>query len=366
MNKKVMIAAGGTGGHLFPAQALAKELQAKGCDVVFAGAHLSGNRYFNRDQFRFFDVPSATPFRRSIKAVIQALLCLCKGICQGCAVLKGEAPDLIVGFGSFHSFSVLCAARIKKIPYVLFESNALPGKVNRLFSKSALFTAVYFPKAAEHLQGNVVDAQMPVHQKGTSLTPQEARRYFGLSEGVFTIVVFGGSQGAATLNEMFAKSATDLFGLGYLFQVIHLAGSSLAADKARAHYAESGMGVCIKDFETRMDLSYTAASLVVARAGAATVAELIAYHLPSILIPFPHATDDHQHKNAEFLTNEVKASLHFRESEMTQEQLKGALISFLDDGQTQYAQMKQALHDYQSRQLKEPLCQLICQTLQAQ
>ncbi|MBY0528869.1 MAG: UDP-N-acetylglucosamine--N-acetylmuramyl-(pentapeptide) pyrophosphoryl-undecaprenol N-acetylglucosamine transferase [Rhabdochlamydiaceae bacterium] len=359
--KKVIIAAGGTGGHLFPAQALADDLKQSSCEVLFAGANLSTNRYFSKGKYRFCDVQSATVFRRNLKAVFQALITLVKGVRQGWILLTQEAPDLVVGFGSFHSFSVLCAAYLKKVPYVLFESNAFPGKVNRLFSKKALATAISFPAASKMLRGNVVPVQMPVGCASLQCSRSEALSYFGLKEDLLTIVVFGGSQGACFLNECFVQAAYQCAQEKVAFQVIHFAGNLEAAEKARSFYEENKILSCVKDFEPRMELAYKVASIAVARAGAATVSELIAFAVPSILVPYPHAAEDHQTKNAMFLTDEVKGAIYVPESLLTPDVLSAALKELIG---YKCREMKIALSQYQSRQHKDLLCHLICRTLQ--
>src|SRR5271170_6437047 len=134
---KILIAAGGTGGHLFPAQALAEQLSQEnvGVELMFAGAKLSENAYFDKTKFRFCDIASMTPFQGSPFKMLKSAGVLIKGIGQSLRLLSQEKPTLVVGFGSFHAFPVICAAAMKKIPLVLFESNAIPGKVVRLFSK---------------------------------------------------------------------------------------------------------------------------------------------------------------------------------------------------------------------------------------
>jgi UDP-N-acetylglucosamine--N-acetylmuramyl-(pentapeptide) pyrophosphoryl-undecaprenol N-acetylglucosamine transferase len=360
--KKVIIAAGGTGGHLFPAQALAEDLKQSSCEILFAGAHLSTNRYFSKDKYRFCDVQSATVFRRNFKAVFQALISLIKGVRQGWILLTQESPDLVVGFGSFHSFSVLCAAYLKKVPYVLFESNAFPGKVNRLFSKKAVATAISFPAAAKALRGNLVDVQMPVRCASAECSRSEAFSYFGLKEDLFTVVVFGGSQGASFLNRCFIQAAAQCIEDGVSLQVIHIAGNVAAAEEVRIFYAEKNITACVKDFEPRMELAYKVASIAIARAGAATVSELIAFTLPSILVPYPHAADDHQTKNAAFLTDEVKGAIYFQERTLTAAVLSTALKELIG---YKYREMKIALSEYHSRQHKDQLCLLICRILQS-
>lgn len=160
---KVLFAAGGTGGHLLPAQALAHQLQEKneGLELLFAGALLSTNPYFDRETFPFQDVASTTPFRGGFFKKMGSFLVLLKGIWESWVLLCREAPDLVVGFGSFHAFPLLCAAVIKRIPLVLFESNAAAGKVIRLFSKKADFTGIYFPQAKKGLKGTTYEVEIP-------------------------------------------------------------------------------------------------------------------------------------------------------------------------------------------------------------
>ncbi len=145
--KKILFAAGGTGGHLFPAQALAEQLMGDSVELLFAGARLSQNAYFDKTKFPYHDIASTTPFRGGVLKALKSTGILIKGIRESLRLLSQEKPDLVVGFGSFHAFPVLCAAVLKKIPLVLFESNAIPGKVIRLFSKRAVFDSEFtFPK----------------------------------------------------------------------------------------------------------------------------------------------------------------------------------------------------------------------------
>src|SRR5690242_14057885 len=128
----IIFAVGGTGGHLFPAQALADELIEKNdhVEILFAGAHLDTNRFLDKNRFRHREVLSATPFGKN---PFRAIYILLKGIVKSLQLLKQEKPSLIVGFGSYHSFPLLCAAKLFNIPFVLFEADTIPGKVNRLF-----------------------------------------------------------------------------------------------------------------------------------------------------------------------------------------------------------------------------------------
>ena len=299
--KKIVIAAGGTGGHLFPAQALAEELKNADIDIVFMGAGLEKNRYFDRECYPYFDIPSATVFRRNPLILFNSVVHLARGVRQSLNLLKAEEPDMVIGFGSFHTFPVLCAARLQKKAIALFESNAFPGKVNRLFSRSAAYTAIVFPKAQDHLKGNTVEVAMPVRKAAKKLSIEAARGHFGLDPLYPTILIFGGSQGALAMNELFAKSLEILKPHYPDFQVIHITGQPQSLEHYKQIYASLKVRACVKDFETDMPVAYQAASLAVCRSGAATVSELIAFEVPSILIPFPYAADDHQAKNGQFI-----------------------------------------------------------------
>ncbi len=361
--KKIVIAAGGTGGHLFPAQALAEELQKEGIDVVFMGAGLNSNRHFDRDKYAYCDIPSGTVFRPNILLIFKSFFRLIKGVKHSLALLKKEGPDLVIGFGSFHSFPILCAARLQKKKIALFESNAYPGKVNRLFSSGAAYTAVVFPKVQDYLNGKTVEVAMPARENSHMLSVEAATGYFGLDPRYPILLIFGGSQGARAMNELFVKSVELLKPHYPHFQVIHVTGQPEVIGIFKETYASLNVRACVKAFETNMATAYQAASFAICRAGAATVSELIAFEVPSILIPFPFAADDHQAKNANFVYREVKGGVHLPEKGLTKEVLAMEIYRFLDPAQSNLKQMRQSINNYKSRQEKKKLCTLVCETL---
>jgi UDP-N-acetylglucosamine--N-acetylmuramyl-(pentapeptide) pyrophosphoryl-undecaprenol N-acetylglucosamine transferase len=363
IRKKIVIAAGGTGGHLFPAQALAHELSQSGIDILFMGAGLEKNRYFDREKFSYRDIPSATVFRRNPLQLFPSLIQLSRGIKQSYKLLSEENPDLIMGFGSFHSFPILCAARLQKKRIALFESNAYPGKVNRLFARTADYTAVVFSQAQHHLKGTSIEVAMPVRHMPADLSAEEAREYFGLAPRATTLLIFGGSQGAQAMNELFATSITKLKAHTPPFQVIHITGNGQTVEPIQKAYASWNIRACVKSFETEMPRAYRAASFAVCRAGAATISELIAFEVPSILIPFPYAADDHQAKNAEFVQNTVKGGIHLPEKGLSPDTLAEKLLTFLDPGLITHTRMKESIVSYKSRHHKKHLCTLINEML---
>jgi UDP-N-acetylglucosamine--N-acetylmuramyl-(pentapeptide) pyrophosphoryl-undecaprenol N-acetylglucosamine transferase len=355
MSKKILIAAGGTGGHLFPAQALAQELLEGDVQVFFSGAGLATNRYFDRSQFSFEEVSSATLFRGKIFKAIWGIV---KGIKQSFRVIRDFQPDVVVGFGSFHSFPLLCAAVCKRIPIILFESNSIPGKVNRLLSRWAVLSAVHFPLAARFLKGRTVEVKMPLWKRGEEPEgKQAARDYFSLDANKLTFLVFGGSQGAVSINQHFCAAAKQLASGKSAFQVLHLAGNAEQAEVVRESYAEAGIQACVKTFEERMSFAWKAADLVICRAGASTLAELIAYEVPGILIPYPHAADDHQRKNAAFMHTQVGGALRLDDPQDLLPLIEGMLV------QGRLQQMSSLIRAFKNRPQQDNLCSLVREQL---
>lgn len=343
---KVLIATGGTGGHILPAQELAKELLEKNIEVLFAGGSLSSNRYFDRTAFTYKDVKTASPFRGN---PFRALWTIIEGIKMSFQVLKDFKPDLVIGFGSFYSFPVLFATCLKKIPFVLFEHNAVPGKVNRFFSRWARVSALQFSQAAKKMKGASVQVKMA--KKIQPHSKEEARDYFSLHRFRHTILVFGGSQGAGAINELFFEAISHL---DREFQVIHFTGKKESADFFQKKYFERNISACVKGFEERMDLAWSAADMVVCRSGASTLAEAIAYEVPGILIPFPQAADDHQTVNAHFMEKIIGGAITMQESQLDAKELKKALEHL------PLEKMKVAISAFKEKETKIDFCSLIC------
>ena len=301
-SKKILFAVGGTGGHLFPAQALARQLKEYHHEILFAGGRLGSNPFFNKLQFPFQEITSASPFRSNpFRASVQLLF----GMRQSLHLLKEFSPDCIVGFGSFYSFPILAAARMRKIPYILVESNAHPGKVNRLFSAGAKLSSVQFEEASSGLKGQVLLAKMPFWSEVTPsayLDKEEAKKYFQLDPFRFTLLIFGGSQGAAVLNKAGALLEKDL-------QVLHFCGKSHDPSELDAQYKKQGILASVKTFEEKMHVAWRAADLALCRSGAGTLNELIEFSVPAVLVPWPGSSENHQHKNAKALESRGGALL---------------------------------------------------------
>lgn len=349
---KIIIATGGTGGHVFPAEALGTQLQEQGYDVTFVGGGLKNNRYFHRNNFKYEEVTTSGFLRLNFFRSFWRIL---KGIRQSLKIMREINPKVVIGFGSFYTFPVLFAARLKRIPIVLFEPNAIPGKVNRIFSRVATLSAVQFAEAGKWLAGNIMEVKMPTGKKDT-IEQGSARDYFYLNPDLFTFLVFGGSQGSKAINRLFSEAVCDL-NKGTQFQVIHVTGKTGHAEEIRKLYLDAGIPACVKSFEERMDLAWSAASAVICRSGAATVAEQITYEVPGILVPFPQAADDHQTMNAQFIERKVRGAITCPESTLTVEKLRNLLSQMLQSDHRD--KMHQSIVAFKQDQRKHELCTII-------
>lgn len=361
MPKKILITVGGTGGHIFPAVALGKQLAQASIpiDLLYVGGNLSANPYFEREAFPYRSVSCATFKKKNPWAVVKTMGKIVLGVKQSYQILKEYQPDLIVGFGSFYTLPILLAAKMKGTPFILHEANSIPGKVNRLLSKYASAVGIHFPDTASLLQGKTYEVGLPLrpgYHLGAS-SPSQAREYFDLDPKSFTILIFGGSQGAAKLNQLVSKAFTNhLPDRNTPWQIIHIAGDAALAQLLHTEYQKAGFKACVKPFEARMDLAWQAADISIARAGAGTIAEQMEFEVPGILIPYPYATDNHQDKNADFLVKTVGGAIKFKEADLTPEKLAHAVGSLTEE---RCKEMRQAMRDYKIKNRPKSLFNLV-------
>lgn len=296
----IWIAVGGSGGHLFPAQVCAKDLKALYPDtkIIFIGEGLKKNPFFDAVSFFYFDVSSATISLKTWWKIPAALIKILKGIKHSRKLIKFDRPDLLIGFGSFHSLPPLGAALLQRVPYVLFEPNAIMGRVNRLFAKKAkkLFCSLAKPSSKAE------NVKMPLNASCLEKIPKElARSFYGLHHQEPVILIFGGSQGALTMNLLAMEALKELKKQSGSFQVLHLIGANTDLESFQKQYKDVGIKACVKVFEKNMQWAYSAADIAIARSGASAALELFEHGIPSIFIPYPFVEEDHQTKNAEVL-----------------------------------------------------------------
>lgn len=313
MAKKILLSAGGTAGHLFPALVLAQSLKEKNVDILFAASGLSQNSYFLQFCYPYQDIRSCS--FRHVGGLGKKLKSLLKGVKQSYVLLKKYQPDLVVGFGSYHTFPLILASILLKIPYVLNEQNVLPGKVNRLFKPySKSFLSHYPLKEKRALKEKKVAFPLR-YKKQISYELKPLKQKLNLDLEKKTILIFGGSQGAQTINEIVLRSLIFFKNCGV--QLIHLIGKQDQFFSYEKEYSERFLSpYVLRVFEPNMDELYQVADFVIARAGASTVHELIEFEKPALLIPYPYA-DHHQKHNADFFTLKVQGGVQCLEKDLT-------------------------------------------------
>ena len=322
--KRVLITAGGTGGHLYPAQALAQQLMnhEQPIDVHFVAGGLEKNRFFDRERFSFEELPSAPLVSRTPQALFKGIKTLGEGVSQGIKILKKYRPDVVVGFGSYYTVPILLAARWLNIPIILHEANSVPGKANRWLAPLATRVGVHFPMTSSYFGAKGVEVGLPLREsyQYQKISKEEALRHYGFSPDHKTLLICGGSQGAQAINKLIEHSLATIKRLS--LQVIHLTGDVVATGNLWVQYALNKIPVCVKPFEERMEMAWSAADFFIGRAGASTIAEAMEFEVPGILIPYPFATDQHQEKNGDFFVDIVKGGVKLLEPQLTHEILE--------------------------------------------
>ncbi|ATY12288.1 UDP-N-acetylglucosamine--N-acetylmuramyl-(pentapeptide) pyrophosphoryl-undecaprenol N-acetylglucosamine transferase [Amycolatopsis sp. AA4] len=310
--RSVVIAAGGTGGHICPGLALADALRSLRPEtrVCFTGTTRGmESRLIPAAGYRLHTV-DMIPFAKNLGARRFSLpIALARASWQCARLLRRENAAVAVGMGGYASAPLIAGARLAGVPALIHESNAVAGRANAF---SALLTenvAVAGETTGLPRRGRIVGMPLHRHFAGfdrTSLRPA-ARRSLGIPEDAFLVLVNGGSQGSARLNEAAVELArTWRADPGVRFLIKAGAGG---AEPLNARLAAAGAPATAVDYLDRMDLAYAAADLAVCRAGSATVAELARVGLPAVLVPYPHAPRDHQRHNAEALAAKGAAEL---------------------------------------------------------
>ncbi len=293
---KVIIAGGGTGGHLFPGIAVAEELVARGHEVRFVGTQKGIEaRAVPKAGYPLDFIDIAGIKRRGFGGALSGLLRVPRAMAQSRAILKREAPDVVVGVGGYASGPMVLAAALGGRPTAILEQNSIPGFTNKTLGKfvkrvfGAFETAAKsFPQKKYKLVGNPV--RKPVCDALAAAGADGAKNEDG-------VLVVGGSQGAHAVNELVLEAMKLLAAEGVAPRLTHQTGEADREDFAR-RYAEAGVAADVRAFIDDMGAAYRAAAVVIGRAGASTLAELTMVGKPAILIPFPFAADDHQTVNA--------------------------------------------------------------------
>ena len=317
----IAIACGGTGGHIFPGLATARVLRERGHHVTLwlAGKGVEDSAVKGWEGKIVTILSEGFQFG-AFRSVLTALR-IARAVFRCWRIMLRHRPDVVLAMGSYASIGPCLAARLRGIPYILHEANAVPGRAVKLLAPEARAIAICFEETRYHLKGmNAVSAGMPLRpeiQKPKTANPQSG----------FHLLVMGGSLGAHALNEMVSEAICSL--KNPVLTVTHLTGTAdekTVADRYRA----AGVNAEVLAFTYDMPSLYEKSSLAVCRSGASTCAELGVFQLPALLVPLPNAPGDHQTANARALEKFGAADV-VRQSDMTVEWLKGYLAEQIKD-----------------------------------
>ena len=331
---RLLIAGGGTGGHLYPGVAVAMEARKEDIEVLFIGTEKGIEaRVLQREGFNLRTIKAGRLKGMGMAEKVRTLAGIPGGIFQAAGIIREFGPQAVIGVGGYASFPAVAAARLAGIPVVIQEQNAYPGLTNRILGKIADAVAIgfeeaksFFPKGRSVFTGNPIRGGMLAVDKGAAL---EA---WGLKPGMFTVLVFGGSGGAHRINKGMTDAIATLGGLEENIQFIHQTGGN-DLQMVEDAYAGSGFTARVSPFIYDMAGAYACADLVVCRSGALTLAELTALGKPSLLVPYPHAANNHQEANARALEKSGAAKV-IVDSEATGERLAAEIKVLMDDRDT--------------------------------
>jgi UDP-N-acetylglucosamine--N-acetylmuramyl-(pentapeptide) pyrophosphoryl-undecaprenol N-acetylglucosamine transferase len=316
-----LIMAGGTGGHVFPALALARELRARSWQVVWLGTRRGMEaRLVPAEQIPVEWLSVSGLRGKGALVWLTAPLKLLRSLAQAVAVIRRRRPALVVGLGGFVAGPGGVAAWLWRVPLLIHEQNAIAGFTNRCLAHLARRVLEAFPGSfGADVQAQVVGN--PVRREITQLPPPSQR--FASRQGAIRVLIVGGSQGATRLNAIVPFALARVMPSSAL-EVLHQSGERWL-DAARNSYAQAGVAARLQPFIEDMAQAYGWADLVICRAGALTVSELAAAGVAAILVPFAAATDDHQTCNAAYLVREG-AAVMLVERELTAESLAAELL----------------------------------------
>jgi len=330
---RLLIAGGGTGGHLFPGMAVAEEFLARdpSNEVLFVGtAHGIEARAVPASGYRIELITSAGIRGKGIFSQIRGAVMMLYGYALSRRILKSFRPDMVLGVGGYASLPMVLAAKGMQIPCYIHEQNAIPGMTNKLLARFAgqVFITLeesdrFFPKEKILLTGNPLRRQI--------LDMVAADRHeplYSAPKPTFRLFIFGGSQGAHAINTAMIAALPHLADLSGRLEICHQTGEADYAD-VRAAYGGSGIQSSVQPFISDMAAEYHSADLIICRAGATTIAEVTACGKACLFIPFPHAVDDHQRRNAEALLKK-QACFMLLERELSGESLAATIRELMD------------------------------------
>ncbi len=329
-NQTIVIATGGSGGHLFPAIAVAEILRNDGySEILFLGSFGIGLEKLEQKGFACHNLAArGLSFKNPIIA-ISSIISIMRAAVSSLFLLRKIKPQTVIGFGGYGAFPVVAAAIFLKYPTMIHEQNVLPGRANHLLANFVNKIAISFKQSEHYFNiSKTVLTGCPSHITKKEVLRSETLKRFQLQDNKFTIFVFGGSQGSHRVNEIFLETA-KILKQEIDFQVIHACGKK-DYPQLKIEYEKSGINVALFDFLDKIDEAYAVSDLVISRAGAGTVTELAMCERPALLIPYPYA-QAHQKENAAVLSA-IKAAAIIDENDLSAEKLKEEIFKIKNAG----------------------------------
>ncbi len=329
---KILAVTGSSGGHIFPALAFLEAMQEKRPDIkailiLPEKSIIKKSEKFNY-QVKYIKLSSIS--RRVDAQNIKSILNFISGSLESLRILLKFQPDVVVGFGSLASLPTIMFAWVLRIKILIHEQNVMPGRANRLLAGFVDKITVSFQATAAYLEDHkrkIVVTGNPLRKSIARLDKIKALDFFGFSRDRFTILVMGGSQGSHRINEEFLNAVSCLKDKT-LVQVIHLTGT-FDYESLNRGYKDLNIKFALFSFFDAMQYAYSISDLVISRAGATTIAEIIFFRLPAILIPYPYAYK-HQYKNAKVL-EEKRCGIIIDDEEFNADKLRQNLETLLRD-----------------------------------
>lgn len=323
---RVLIAGGGTGGHVIPALAIARELKSRyGADVMFVGtARGIENRLVPKAGFALMLIKVGALKNVSLLTRLRTMAGLPLAILEARKIIKVFAPDVVVGVGGYASGPAMAAAVLAKVPTLAFEPNVVPGFANRIVGHRVSAAAVHFEETKKFFN-NAQVVGVPVRSEFFQMAGKNSDE----KTAGPTLLVFGGSQGAHAINQAMVGATPEVLRQIPGLHIIHQTGERDYNDVLSA-YSGAGVAAEVSPFIDDMPRAFLRADLVVCRSGASTVAEVTAAGKPAVFVPFPQAADDHQRRNAEAIVAGGAAIL-IPQAELTPERLTETLSGLLRD-----------------------------------
>jgi UDP-N-acetylglucosamine--N-acetylmuramyl-(pentapeptide) pyrophosphoryl-undecaprenol N-acetylglucosamine transferase len=352
----VAIACGGTGGHLFPGLAVAEQLQKRGCAValLISPKDVDQEAVKSARGMEIFTLPAVGLQNRNYFSFAGSFV---KSLFAARNIFRKRHPAAVLAMGGFTSAPPVWVGKDFGAKTFLHESNTIPGRANRFLARFVDEAFVGFPSAVARLRARKVTATgTPVRPQFQPCEPAPCRAAFRLDPGRSTILVMGGSQGASGINDLVLSALPSLGDRASAWQWLHLTGPN-DVEKAKQAYDARGFKAVVKPFLAEMDLALGAATVAVSRAGASSLAEIAAVRLPSLLVPYPAAADNHQFYNAQAF--ETTGAARLLEQKNTTPEKMAALLRELVEDPAARAKIQTALGQWHAPKAAEQIAEIM-------